>query len=126
MIDYLKLLNVFANTIGIQTQSYLTILISACIVIIIFIAILLAFIKSVDSYLINESSALIGTLMSVIMLVLITPAIVSHIKPYFENNQNISAKLAKYNINENITLDTLIFISQTVIQIYQLMKYYKT
>ena len=89
MIDYLKLLNVFANIIKIQKQSYLTILISAGIVIIIFIAILLALIKSVDSYLISESSALIGTLMSVIILVLITPAIVSIVKPYFENNQNI-------------------------------------
>ena len=108
MIDYLKLLNVFANIIKIQKQSYLTILISADIVIIIFIAILLALIKSVDSYLISESSALIGTLMSVIILVLITPAIVSIVKPYFENNQNISTKLAKYNINENITIDTIV------------------
>lgn len=108
MIDYLKLLNVFANTIGIQKMSYSVIIITFIIIAIIYLSILLALGINVNQYNIYESTAVIGAIVSAIIIAIITPQIASVVKIYVQNNLNIPAKLAKYNINENITIDTIV------------------
>lgn len=108
MIDYLKLLNVFANTIGIQKMSYSVIIITFIIIAIIYLSILLALGINVNQYNIYESTAVIGAIVSAIIIAIITPQIASVVKIHVQNNLNIPAKLAKYNINENITIDTIV------------------
>ena len=108
MIDYLKLLNIFANTIGIQTISHSVIIITFIIITIIYLSILLALGISVNQYKIYESTAFIGAIVSAIIIAIITPQIASVVKIHVQNNLNIPAKLAKYNINENITIDTIV------------------